>query len=135
MNFKTLFNFKINLSFLMLCLITCFSFNVSAQRIEPSNGIYNLPDSAIFKPHTVKPKKEKLYHPDSTHSPFKAVMESAFLPGLGQIYNHKWWKAPFIYTGFSLLTITIIYNYRHYQQDLIIYNYHDYYIFFQSYYL
>jgi hypothetical protein len=109
----------------MLCLITCFSFNVSAQRIEPSNGIYNLPDSAIFKPHTVKPKKEKLYHPDSTHSPFKAVMESAFLPGLGQIYNHKWWKAPFIYTGFSLLTITIIYNYRHYQQDLIIYNYYN----------
>lgn len=130
MNFKTLFTFKMNTLFqifIFLWLITGFSFKTCAQQINkiPSDDIYHFSDSAILRPLKTKPKKEKLYHPDSTHSPFKAVMESAFLPGLGQFYNHRWYKVPFIYTGFSLLTITIIYNYRHYQQDLIVYRYYN----------
>jgi len=31
------------------------------------------------------------------HSPSKAVLYSALVPGLGQIYNKKYWKLPFIY--------------------------------------
>src|ERR1700730_5897092 len=104
MNFKTLFTFKMNILypiFIFLCLIIDFSFNAPAQQINkiPSNNVYHFTDSAILKPRITKPKKEKFHHPDSTHSPFKAVMESAFLPGLGQFYNHRWYKVPFIYTG------------------------------------
>ncbi len=34
---------------------------------------------------------------DSTHSPRRAALYSAVIPGLGQFYNEKYWKIPLIY--------------------------------------
>ena len=74
----------------------------------------------------VKPKvfDVKLYYPDITHSPQKAVKYSAIIPGLGQLYNRKWWKVPVIYTGLSLLSSAIIHNRQYYNQYLTIYGYY-----------
>jgi hypothetical protein len=66
----------------------------------------------------------KIYHPDSTHSPQKAVNHSAIIPGLGQLYNHKWWKVPVIYTSLGLLSRAIIHNRQYYNQYLTIYGYY-----------
>jgi len=49
------------------------------------------------------------------HSPKKAIYYSAAFPGLGQIYNKKYWKTPIIYGGFIGLGILINFNNKNYQ--------------------
>lgn len=47
--------------------------------------------------------------------PKRAVIYSLIFPGLGQIYNRKYWKLPLIYGGFLGLTYAVTWNNRYYQ--------------------
>ena len=50
----------------------------------------------------------------NVHSPRKATLYSAVLPGLGQVYNKKYWKLPIIYGGFVGFAIAIKWNNERY---------------------
>jgi hypothetical protein len=43
-------------------------------------------------------------------NPQRAVMFSAFFPGLGQMYNRKFWKLPMVYGGFLGFAYAISWN-------------------------
>lgn len=49
------------------------------------------------------------------HSTRRAAIYSAVLPGMGQIYNQKYWKAPVVYAGFGVMVYFVIFNSTHYQ--------------------
>ena len=54
-------------------------------------------------------------HAEEVHSPRKATIYSAVLPGLGQAYNKKYWKIPVIYAGFAAFGYFIYWNNDNYQ--------------------
>lgn len=45
----------------------------------------------------------------------RATMKSAMLPGLGQIYNKRWWKVPLVYGGFVGIGLVYEFNQRYYK--------------------
>ena len=61
-----------------------------------SNAKLSAQVSDSVKPASIEPKK---VNTPGSHSPKKAALMSAIVPGSGQIYNKKYWKAPVIYAG------------------------------------
>lgn len=53
----------------------------------------------------------------SRYDPRKALLYAAIVPGLGQIYNKKYWKLPLVYGGF----IALGYGINFYQEGYIKY--------------
>lgn len=52
----------------------------------------------------------------SVHSPRKAALYSAVLPGLGQAYNREYWKIPLVYAALGITTGTFIINIKEYRR-------------------
>jgi len=48
------------------------------------------------------------------HSPRKAAILSAVLPGAGQFYNRKYWKIGVVYAGAAALVYSLQFNNRYY---------------------
>jgi hypothetical protein len=69
------------------------------------------PKSIAQETDTIKADNIKV---QKYHSPKKAALLSAVLPGTGQIYNKKYWKAPIVYAGFAGLAYSFQFNQSRY---------------------
>lgn len=79
--------FKIlTVSFLLL-------FCVTGRGIAQDTLSVSTPESVVFNP-----------------DPVRATMLAAVLPGLGQIYNKKYWKVPIVYVGFGAAAYAVGYT-------------------------
>jgi hypothetical protein len=98
-----------------------FMFSVKAQEIDAMEKD-TLPrafgDSiwigALHQADTLKGLKltdTPLFKPNSK----RAVIYSAVFPGLGQIYNRKYWKLPLVYGGYMGFIYAITWNNKNYQ--------------------
>jgi hypothetical protein len=57
-----------------------------------------------------------------THSPKRASLYSAALPGMGQIYNKQIWKVPIIYVGYGIIGYFIFDNLTNYKDYTNLYS-------------
>jgi len=74
----------------------------------------NRPDSVVAKPMDKAP----LAIGDSVHkhSPRKAAIRSAILPGWGQAYNKKYWKIPIVYAALGITGAVFVNNIKTYNE-------------------
>src|ERR1700712_717319 len=92
---------------LLICLLAGFALTARAQNPDTTSREIlkskmdtlkaSQADTDFIKFKRPKVHKEKVYHPDTLHSPHTAVIRSLIIPGWGQVYNHKIWKVPIIY--------------------------------------
>ncbi|MFN8290036.1 MAG: DUF5683 domain-containing protein [Chitinophagaceae bacterium] len=72
---------------------------------------------------TAAPKKNMTRY-DSVflaHSPKKAALRSAILPGWGQIYNKKYWKLPIVYGALGTSAGIFLFNLKQYKDTRFAY--------------
>jgi len=121
-----------NIGIIILVVCLCFPFRGNAQEeiVEvneaiPDTVMVSAPDTTIvmasdstvqtvLKQAENEAKSMKPVKMDFKPDPNKAII-LALIPGMGQIYNRKYWKLPLVYGGFMGCTYAISWNNRNYQ--------------------
>lgn len=80
-------------------------------RTTPASGI----DTAGKKVGRVPDSMRIAMDVPPPHSPRKAALYSAILPGLGQAYNREYWKVPLVYAAIGTCTYFFVENMRLYK--------------------
>ena len=100
-------------------------FIFASHKTEAQNVVFDTVGNTVITADTIvkQEKPAKTAKEKKTHSPTKASIMSACLPGLGQIYNGKWWKVPIVYAGLGGLGYLVYSNYYEYRSYLHAYEF------------
>ena len=82
-------------------------------------GFFSTLTNYVLSQSLPSPEKEKKV---KHHSPTAAIILSTCVPGLGQVYNKKYWKPPIIYAAIGTTIYFFNYNnklYKDYKQEYI----------------
>ena len=90
--------------------IFLFFLSSAYSQDQPAENLVVKKDSSkIKKAEPDTSVKKKIY------SPKVAAIRSAILPGLGQVYNRKYWKLPIVYGALGTTGVVFIYNLKNYK--------------------
>lgn len=91
--------------------LACTLYAQDSLMVEQDTLISEKKDTALIKSYATR------------YNPRKALLYAAIVPGLGQIYNKKYWKLPLVYGGFVSIGYGINFYdklYREYKHELFI---------------
>jgi hypothetical protein len=83
------------------------------RKLQP--GVYAPDDSVRLS--AGQTKEEQINREDIEHSPTKAMTYALILPGLGQVYNKKYFKIPIVYGALGGVGYWIYFNTQGYRQS------------------
>lgn len=93
--------------FFLFCLLSVVA--QEKQNVISSDSLVPTKADLETEEIVVKGKKEKSKEINPL-APSKAAFYSAILPGLGQIYNKRYWKVPIVYAAIGTGVYAYIYN-------------------------
>jgi Family of unknown function (DUF5683) len=108
---------------LLLLLLSC-AFSFAQKNIKNLTPIDTTPvTTKISAEKKIDATKEiKKDTAAKKHSPKIAATRSAIFPGLGQIYNKKYWKLPIVYGAMGVSTYIFLDNIKTYREYRFAYN-------------
>lgn len=95
---------SLQISFLNEVRGLCFVFILLAAFANPGGNKLQAQETTSAVPNITDTIPKKI------HSPKKATIYALVLPGMGQLYNHKYWKVPIVYAGFATCIYFIVNN-------------------------
>src|SRR5947209_8419173 len=85
-----------------------FTLIADAQVIDSTKRL--IPVDSLAQKSSPVTNKSKIDSILKNHSPKKAAIRSAIFPGLGQIYNKKYWKLPIVYGALGTTAVVFFFN-------------------------
>ncbi len=80
-----------------LVFLFIFLFAITKANAQEENQTQEKDSTLVEEPAVIRDTIIQVKHTIDPLSPSKAAFYSAILPGLGQIYNKRYWKVPLVY--------------------------------------